>query len=144
METPPSQELVPSAGTPPPAPERSGIHLEDNSWCMLTHLSALSGWVVPFGNFIGPLIVWILKKDTSPAVDAHGKEALNFQITGLIVTTVAAVITVVLTFVVIGIFLWPLLLLLPIVYNLIFPIIAAFQANEGKAYAYPMNWRIIQ
>ena len=39
-----------------------------------------SGWCFPFGNVLGPLIVWQVKKDLDPFVDAQGKEALNFQI----------------------------------------------------------------
>ena len=57
------------------------VNKDDRTWAMLCHLSALAGFVVPFGSIIGPLIVWLIKKDEMPIVDEHGKKALNFQIT---------------------------------------------------------------
>src|SRR5687768_9744196 len=74
---------------------------EEQNWAMICHLAALSGFVIPLGNVLGPLVVWLIKKDTMPLVDKHGKEALNFQIT----VTIAMVISIVLMFVLIGILL---------------------------------------
>jgi uncharacterized Tic20 family protein len=63
--------------TPPPSPESQA-----RMWNMLCHLSALAGFIgIPFGNILGPLIVWQIKKNEFPSVDVHGKAALNFQIT---------------------------------------------------------------
>jgi len=53
---------------------------DDRTWAMLCHLSGLAGYVVPFGNIFGPLIIWLIKRDQSWFVDDQGKEALNFQI----------------------------------------------------------------
>ena len=53
---------------------------EVRQWGMFAHFAAFAGFVIPFGNIIGPLIVWQMKKDM-PFVDDQGKEALNFQIT---------------------------------------------------------------
>ena len=50
-------------------------------WC---HMTALSGLFVPFGNLIGPLIIWQMKRHEFPSVDEHGKESLNFQLSALI------------------------------------------------------------
>ena len=50
-------------------------------WAMFCHFAAFLGLVFPFGNLLGPLIVWQIKKDFDPFVDTQGKEALNFQIT---------------------------------------------------------------
>ena len=47
---------------------------------MLCHLIALSGVIVPFGNILGPLIVWMIGKSDSEFVNEHGKSSLNFQI----------------------------------------------------------------
>ena len=77
-----------------------------------------------------------MKRDESPEIDAHGKEALNFQISMLIYNAVAAVFCLVL----IGFLLLPLLWIL----NAIFVIIAAIQASDGKFYRYPMTIRFIQ
>ena len=61
---------------PPPSQART--------WDMLCHLSALAGYLIPFGNVIAPLIIWQTEKTEFPSVDAHGKEAVNFPISVLI------------------------------------------------------------
>lgn len=90
---------------------------------MLVHLSAL------FTGFIGPLIIWLIKKDESPFVDRHGKTALNFMFT----LAIAWVATIILFFLLIGFLIAPVLLIVGIV----FPIIAAVAANKGEEYTYP-------
>jgi hypothetical protein len=115
---------------PPPTPE-------ERTWGLLAHLSALAGFVVPvFGNILGPLIVWLIKKDEMPFVNDQGKESLNFQI----MVTVVAFIAALTICIGIGIILLPLVALLA----LIFEIIAAIQANQGIAYRYPVNLRLIK
>lgn len=57
---------------------------------MLCHLSALAGLFLPVGNILGPLLVWQIKKNEMPAVEPHGKDSLNFQLTVLIITLIAA------------------------------------------------------
>jgi uncharacterized Tic20 family protein len=69
---------------------------EEQNWAMFCHLAALSGFIIPLGNILGPLILWLIKKDTMPLVDQHGKEALNFQITVLFAFIISAVLTLVL------------------------------------------------
>jgi uncharacterized Tic20 family protein len=106
------------------------------SWCVACHLSALAGFVVPaFGHVLGPLIVWLIKRGDSPEIDAHGKEALNFQISMLIYNLVAAVLCLLL----IG---FALLAVLHIL-NVVFVIIAALKAGEGQMYRYPLTLRLI-
>ena len=105
-------------------------------WGMLCHLSALVGFIgVPFGNIIGPLVVWLIKKDQYAFVHDQGRESLNFQISMTIYTVIAGI----LAFLLIGI---PALLVLPII-DLILVIIAAVQANSGQAYRYPATIRFI-
>ena len=103
---------------------------------MLCHLLALTGFVIPFGNFIGPLVIWLVKKDEMPFVDDQGKESLNFQITVLL----AFIACIILSVIVIG------LLLLPIVGigALILIVIASIKANEGVHYRYPFTLRLIK
>jgi uncharacterized Tic20 family protein len=108
---------------------------EEKTMGMVCHLAALAGLVIPFGNIIGPLIVWLLKKDTMPFVDEQGREALNFQIT----LGIAAIIGIILTFVFIGIF----VLMALYVLNIVFPIIAAIKTNDGISYRYPFALRIL-
>ncbi|MFV1964993.1 MAG: DUF4870 domain-containing protein, partial [Pirellulaceae bacterium] len=64
---------------------------DERQWAMFAHLAALSGYIgIPFGNIIGPLIVWMIKKDESSFVDDQGKESLNFQISMLIWIAISA------------------------------------------------------
>jgi uncharacterized Tic20 family protein len=106
------------------------------TWCVACHLSALAGFVIPaFGHILGPLIVWLIKRGDSPEIDAHGKEALNFQISMLIYNLVAGVLCLVL----IGFVLLAVLHIL----NVVFVIIAALKAGEGQMYRYPLTLRLI-
>ncbi|HET7650215.1 MAG TPA: DUF4870 domain-containing protein [Gammaproteobacteria bacterium] len=107
----------------------------ERNWGMAAHLSALAGYVIPFGNIIGPLVVWLVKKDEMPFVNSQGKEALNFQIT----IAIGALICVVLMLLIIGFFLlWALAIV-----NLVFIVIAAVQASKGIDYRYPFVLRLI-
>ena len=106
------------------------------SWTALCHASALLGVFIHFpGHLLGPLIVWLVKRGDSPEIDAHGKEALNFQISMLIYNAVAAVFCLIL----IGFFFLAILWVL----NAVFVIIASVQASEGKFYRYPFTIRFI-
>ncbi|WP_136481979.1 DUF4870 domain-containing protein [Cognatitamlana onchidii] len=58
------------------------------------HLSTFSRFIIPFGNFIGPLILWISNKDKSEFIDAHGKQAINFQISILLYAVILGSITI--------------------------------------------------
>ncbi len=59
-----------------------------------THLSTLSQYVIPFGNYIIPIIIWTTNKDKSEFVDHHGKQTLNFQLSLLVYTLVLALIAI--------------------------------------------------
>lgn len=106
------------------------------NWAMICHLAALSGYVIPFGNLLGPLIVWAIKKDEHPFIDDQGKEALNFQLT----MTLVAIGCIVLMFVLIGFLLIGAL----VVFTLIMIIIASIKANEGVYYRYPLTIRFFK
>jgi hypothetical protein len=109
------------------------LSADDKQWGMFCHLSALAGFLVPGGNFIGPIICWMVKKDTSRFVDEHGKESVNFQICMMIYAFICAVT-------IIGI---PLVFLVGI-YGLIMPIIAGLEAQKGNRYEYQMIFRLIK
>ncbi len=119
----------------PETPEPSSVATEERQWAMFAHLSALSGFIIPFGNLIGPLIMWRVKKDL-PFVDDQGREALNFQLT----VTIAGVVCFLLTFVLIGLLLLPVLA----IGALVLVVIAALKANQGEQYRYPMTIRLIK
>jgi uncharacterized Tic20 family protein len=103
---------------------------DDKNLGMLCHLLGL------FTSFLGPLVLWLIKKDTMPFVDYHGKEALNFQITVAIAATVGALAaTICIGF-----------LILPIVWlgNIILSIIACIAASKGEYYKYPVCLRLVK
>lgn len=137
-----------NAGNPPPPPppppggEPIGYASGDQptkdemTMGMLCHVLALAGYIIPLGNVIGPLVIWLVKKDQSAFVDDQGKESLNFQITVLIAT----VISIALLCVGIGVILLPVVGIVA----LVFIIIAAVQASKGERYRYPMTIRFIK
>ena len=105
-------------------------------WGMLCHIASLAGFILPFGNLLGPLVVWQMKKAEFPFVDDQGKESLNFQI----VVTICMVVAIALCFVCIGMVIAPIVGIAAIV----FTIMAALKANTGVKYRYPFNWRLIK
>jgi hypothetical protein len=122
---------------PPPLPLSAPAVTSVRTWNVLCHASALLGILIHFpGQLLGPLIVWLAKRDDSPEIDAHGKEALNFQISMLIYNAVAAVFCLILIGFVFLAVLWVL--------NAVFVIIASIQASEGKFYRYPITIRFLQ
>lgn len=125
---------TPQPQTPPPV-QPAAADKDQRMWAMLCHLSALAGFIIPLGNIIGPLVIWMLKKDDYPIVDDQGKESLNFQIS----MTIYIIVSIVLIIVLIGI---ALLILLGI-FELIVIIIASIKANEGVKYRYPLTIRFI-
>jgi uncharacterized Tic20 family protein len=112
---------------------------EARTWAMASHLLPLTGFLipaVPILNIVAPLVLWLIKKDELPFLNDQGKEVLNFQIT-LSLLLFACLMTF-----------W---LIIPIVIafiaciaSLIFMIIGAIQANDGKAYRYPFSLRLIK
>ena len=109
-------------------------------WC---HLSALSGLVIPFGNVLGPLILWQMKRNEFPLVEEHGKESLNFQLSALIYLLGGGVIAAIGMIFCIGVFLIPVLLVIHFG-SLVLSVIAGIKANEGILYRYPLNLRLIK
>ena len=103
---------------------------------MVAHLSAFAGHVFPFAHIIVPLVIWLMKRETSAFVNDQGKEAVNAQISFTIYAAVAGV----LCFVLIGV---PLLIGLYVA-NLILVIVASIAAYEGKSYRYPFILRLVK
>ena len=129
-------------------PATTGVSAEERQWAMFAHLSALlgglltSGWGGSFGFFIGPLVIWLMKKDTMPFVDDQGKEALNFSIT-VSIAFVALMIMTVLTLGIGALLTIPLMLAIGIA-SLVFVIIAAIKSHEGVRYRYPVSLRLVK
>lgn len=117
------------------------------AWEVFCHLSALISWIgVPFGNLIGPLVVWLIKRGESASVDRHGKESLNFQLSMTLYAFAAGILALGLLITIIGILLLPLLLpvlLFPLI-NLVLVIIAAIKASNGEEFHYPLTIRFLR
>ena len=124
------------AAAAPALPELDPKTKEERNWAMLCHLISFSGYLIPFGNIFGPLLLWLLKREEWPQVDDQGKESLNFQITW----TIFFFISIVLCFVAIGLLLLPVVILV----DLILVVIATIKASEGELYRYPLTIRFIQ
>jgi hypothetical protein len=118
------------------AGQTAALDKDAKTWGMVCHLAALAGFIVPFGNIAGPLIVWQLKKEQIPFVADQGKESLNFQIT----VSIAIVVSIGLAFILIGLLLLPLIGIA----NLVFVIIAALKASNGEAYRYPFSLKLVK
>ena len=118
-------------------PQQTKTQENTNTWIMLCHLTALAFLIgIPFGNIIGPLIIWLVKKDQMKPVDEAGKESLNFQISMTIYAAVAAILSLI----VVGVF----LLIAIIVVDVVLVIIASVKANSGEKYVYPLTIRLIK
>jgi uncharacterized Tic20 family protein len=115
----------------PPAPPATATQ-EDKTLAMLTHLSGI------ILGFIVPLIIWLVNKDKADKgwLNDHAKEALNFQITLLIVYVVGIILSVILIGALINLIAWAVCVILSIM--------AALKANEGSAYRYPFALRLVK
>jgi uncharacterized Tic20 family protein len=138
--------------TPPPEPGPSGLptpgnssgdgvvefHSDARNWAMFAHLAALAKYTaIPGANILGPLIIWLMKKDQMPFVDDQGKEAINFQITITIALVVSGVLVMCFGIGIVGLVVFGIV-------DLVFMIIAAIHASGGKAYRYPMTLRLVK
>lgn len=103
---------------------------DDKNMAMLTYLLGI------FTGFVGPLILWLLKKETSPFVNDQGKEVLNFQIT----TFIAWICCIVLMFIVIGVFLMPVVA----IGYIVLMVIGLLKAKDGVAYRFPFALRLLK
>ncbi len=148
-EDPPAPEQ-PGAATggesepgPEPEPQAGFPTSDERLYGMLCHLLGLAGLTgIPGANVIGPLVIWLSKRETSTFVDDQGKEALNFQISLAIVVWALFILSVPLMMVFIGFLLWPLGILIGIG-GMVFSVLAALEANKGVLYRYPITFRFL-
>ncbi|MCY1720091.1 DUF4870 domain-containing protein [Prolixibacteraceae bacterium Z1-6] len=110
---------------------------QEKQWGMFTHLSAFATFVLPVaGNIIGPLIIYLIKKDEYEFVNDQGKEVLNFQITWSIIFA----ISIILIFAGIGI----LMLIGFGIAWLVLVIVGSVAASNGQYYRYPFTIKFFQ
>ncbi|MEK7950100.1 DUF4870 domain-containing protein [Luteolibacter soli] len=121
---------------------QSGLSNEERTWALVAHLSALSAYLTGFGMILGPLVVWLINKDSKPFAAEQAKEALNFNISWLLWGILWGVAAFILTFVLVGILMWIAFAFFGVVWTILC-IIGGIKANEGVAYRYPLTIRFI-
>ena len=114
----------------------AAVDQEVRNTAVAAHLSTFAGLVVPFGSVIGPLAVWLTRRDRDPFIDHAGREALNFGISIAIygsLMLVAALMLVGIPLLIVGVIAWVVLASL-----------AAAKVSQGQAYRYPLTMRLIR
>ncbi|MGZ0049908.1 DUF4870 domain-containing protein [Brevibacillus gelatini] len=109
---------------------------DERMWAMIVHLSALIGFLIPFGHVLGPLLVWLFKREEGLFFQEHGKEAVNFSISVTIYAAVSSILLIV--------FIGLILLIALFFFWIVCVVIAAVRASEGKSYRYPLTLRFIK
>jgi hypothetical protein len=109
---------------------------ESKQMSMFLHLSQLLNFVIPFGGIIVPILIWQMKKNEMPALDAHGKMVVNWLISSFIYLIVSGVLTILL----IGF----LGLIAVGLMGVIFPIIGGIKANNGEYWNYPLTIKFLK
>ncbi|HEX9047642.1 MAG TPA: DUF4870 domain-containing protein [Verrucomicrobiae bacterium] len=134
-----NQQIPPAAQPPPSVPPPATPESQARMWNMLCHL----GGLVPCIPCVVTILIWQLKKNEFPSVNVHGKAALNFQISMLIVWVAAVVASVVLSFIHLSIIVSLLFPVIGLGY-LILVILAGIKANNGEDYKYPWSLELIK
>jgi len=134
-QVPPQPAATPEPTVIEPTEEPSK---DAKMWAMFCHLAALAILIgIPFAWVIGPLIIWLIKKDDFAFVEDQGKESLNFQIS---VSIYILCCLPLICLAGIGVFLIPVIAIA----DLVFIIIGAINASNGQAYRYPCCIRMIK
>ena len=121
----------------PPYEPQSIASKEERTWAMCAHLASLLIYTpVVLGNFIAPLVIWLMNRDTMPFVDDQAKESLNFQLTILLYSFLCV------PFCFLFFIGFPMLAALA-VFHVVASIIAAVKSQQGIAYRYPMTIRFL-
>ena len=135
--------------TPPPIPENHppvvpSSTTSDNSLAVVMHLLGFSWFVFPFyGNILGPLVLWLIKRGDSSYLDRVGREVLNFQISfSIYISATLAVGTVLLIFLV-GILFYLLAAAIWVAW-IVLMIVGAVKTSNGEEYKYPFIIRLLQ
>lgn len=116
---------------------------DERTFAMLCHLLSFSGFVIPFGNILAPLIIWLVKREEYPMVDDQGKESLNFQISFTIYFLISFLMLIpAMKTPGLLIALFILWCFLGIAY-LVLIVIATIKTNDGIAYRYPAVIRFL-
>ena len=122
------------------------ITQNDKNYSSITHLSGFAGWFFPFGNIIAPLVLWSAKKNESAYIDAHGKAAVNFQLSIILYCILLTILFVPIAIFTLGLGIIAILIgIIPaIILKFILIISASIKANNGEHYNYPFTIEFIK
>ena len=107
-----------------------------NNWAMALHLSTFAAYLVPIAGILAPILIWQMKKDEIPNLDAPGKIVVNWLISAIIYIAISLLLILVF----IGI---PMLLVMSVL-MIVFPIIGGLKAGNGELWPYPMSIRFFK
>jgi len=110
------------------------IPQQDRTLAMLTHLSGLAGWIIPFCGVLVPIIIWMVKKDESPTIAAIARQAILLNVIVFLAVVVGFVLFLTIILIPVIILGWVVLG----VAGLAFPIVGAIKASDGIYYRYPV------
>ena len=133
-DLPPEPESIPPSDSLADT-EESPTEKAERDWVLFTPLSGLV-CLLGIPGVLGPLVCWLIKRDTMSEVAEAGKEAINFQITMLLIQ----IVSVPLVFIFVGF----ITMLAALVLSIVFPIIAWIESSRGTRYVYPFTWRLIK
>lgn len=112
----------------------------DRTWPTLVHISSFSWVFTGVGLFLGPLLIWLARRDQDAEVDEHGKEALNFNVSVAIYFVVSCVLLVTVILIPLVLLFWLAL----VGFHTVFTIVAATKANNGESFRYPFSLKLIK
>ncbi|MGI4893632.1 MAG: DUF4870 domain-containing protein [Janthinobacterium lividum] len=118
---------------------------DERLWAMFAHLSSIVSAFIGL-PFLGPLIIFLVLKDRSRFVRGHAGEALNMTISLIVYGIVLGIVITVLTVVTVGLgglLLW-WVAFVPGIAALVFSILAAVAAHQGRGYRYPLIFRLVR
>jgi uncharacterized protein len=137
---PPGPYPGPAPGYPAPSSHPSGLTSEVRNWAVAAHLSAFLGSFVALA-VLGPLVVWLIRRESDGFTERHAREALNFNLT-LLVLIVAGGVLALITLGIGLIVVIPAAVFFGIAW-IVCTIIGAVRASEGREYRYPFTIRFV-
>jgi uncharacterized Tic20 family protein len=120
-------------------PQGDSLGADEKLWGMLAHLLTLLGYIVTLGQYIAPLVIYLVYKDRSQFVAFHALQALFFQLLALAVGIALVLFSIVTLG--LGVLLTAPLAIALAIAVLVYMIIAAIQANNGVWYELPIVGR---
>lgn len=135
-----NQPITTTDAASPPAIKGAELSPNEKNWATAAHLASVVGWVgVPFGNFLAPLVILLMKKDDSEFVRSQAVESLNFQISMTFYIFVSGIIAMTIIGLVVAI---PAILAI-VLGDIIFTILGAVSVSNGEGYRYPLTIRLV-